>query len=235
MRKAIDLTSALSDLEAANDTELVKAIRKYHAVASVLVDINEVKASLAELKQAEAGSSNLSPHVAGALLVHAIVTYARASHSKPISRWMADATSAFNDDEKAMHRKIVALRDKCIAHFGFGDDWNDERVIYKLDGDQLGVTTVHRRSSHRTEIAIKLDVVANKAARHLSLIATNRASELLTVLMCSPRESLEIITVHGFEPSQYFRNMSHPVEEFWRARKGFESFFSDIPAEENDT
>lgn len=225
MRKALDLTSAIGELEASNDKTLVTAIRKFHTVSSVSVDLNEVKASLEDLDRMEREHSFGSPHVAGAILAHAIVTYSRASHSDPISRWRADVTGAYNEAELKMHKAIVAIRDKSIAHFGYGEDWNDERVIYKMDGDRVGVTTVHRRSSFRRETRGNLATLLKKALPHTDNLIKLRADELLNTLICSPVESLEIIRRHGFDPAPYL-DMEDPDEEFWLQRQGMTSTFS---------
>lgn len=67
------------------------------------------------------------PTMAGALLSHAIVLYARATEIRPIkgerSVWFG--RSKLSGDQRSLHVDALDLRDKVVAHFGRGDHLSD--------------------------------------------------------------------------------------------------------------
>lgn len=87
-----------------------------------------------------------------ALLISAVVLYARATKSKSNHRMTFDIRTKFSDVEKARHVAICALRDDALAHFGPGmgegsDALQQDGVFAIFDEDRgaLQIATMSRR------------------------------------------------------------------------------------------
>lgn len=125
MQRAYDLTASSLFLAANPKAEpLIKAVRKFQSAISVSTDLAEVKKSVDELQKMreEVGDNG---HIARALLVHAVVVYCRACHTKAVERYDVGVTGAYSTEKKEAHKFIVNLRDKIIAHFGPGEGWHE--------------------------------------------------------------------------------------------------------------
>ncbi|WSG95355.1 hypothetical protein U8P76_23590 [Rhizobium johnstonii] len=76
--------------------------------------------------------------IGGALLVQAVITYARATTTSGRKRSRVDVTKAFDRSQKQRHQAIIDLRDEAIAHHDGhitpeGVAWVNERVYVRRD------------------------------------------------------------------------------------------------------
>ncbi|MBY3255596.1 hypothetical protein HFO09_07805 [Rhizobium laguerreae] len=136
-RLAIDVTSVKGKLKDHKDlADLVKAITSYEASQSILAELREASSTIDEIAKIQLDPT-MRKRVGAALMTHAVITYCRATHSKSDARWKVGIVNRYSADQAQKHRRIVDLRDKVIAHFGFpgeahGARWHDERVVAKV-------------------------------------------------------------------------------------------------------
>ena len=199
-RKAYDLSAIVDKLEAARYKPLVRAIKAFHAAGSVGIDLAAAAESVRLLKGLDKTISDETSHMGSALLVHAVVVYSRATHSKAISRFNVGATSTYDNLLKARHREIVDLRDKCIAHFGPGKDgWHVEHVIYLETPKGNGLTMTHRRTNFSLRTIEDLDALLSVAIPHVTKLQRDRANDLNAALNGNDKELWKLIDGHGFD------------------------------------
>jgi hypothetical protein len=72
------------------------------------------------------------------LVYSAIILYARATHSDSKHRVRINLTKHFTPAQKALHDRIVTLRNDALAHYGPGEisegfAWNEERLVIPMD------------------------------------------------------------------------------------------------------
>jgi hypothetical protein len=214
MRKAYDLTLAALRMSGnPKAAEVIKAIRKFKSVTSVSNDLSEAKASVDELIEIRE-SINERPHVARALLMHAVVTYCRATHTKAIERFNVGITRAYSQKQKKMHNGIVQLRDTVLAHFGPGDGWHDERVIFLEQAKGNAITSAHRRRTHDSLVVETLEHLLNVAIPFAKERQRERADELHAILESQP-ELFKLVQSMRFDPGAFFQNAPGSVERFW--------------------
>ncbi len=109
MQRAFDLTAAARFLASNPKAEpFIKAVRKFQSAISVSTDLGDVKASVEELQKMceDAGEKG---HIARALLVHAVVVYCRASHTKAVERYDVGVIGIFAGAERGaqVHRQFA--------------------------------------------------------------------------------------------------------------------------------
>ncbi|NTE89565.1 hypothetical protein [Agrobacterium rubi] len=117
-----------------------------------------------------------------------------------------------------MHRRVIALRDKCTAHFGLGDGWNDDRVIFKDEEATYGVTSVHMRSAFNLELLNDMDSLLSVAIPHVEKLERARADELMKSVFATSEANRAIIGENDFDITAFFQNLPDKEAEFWRAR-----------------
>lgn len=87
-RKAYDLSAATNQFENLGfHPDLIKAVRKFHAIESVKLDLNIALDSVAIMLAMEGTTKSADLMISTALLMHAVVTYSRATHTKAIERY----------------------------------------------------------------------------------------------------------------------------------------------------
>jgi hypothetical protein len=145
MRRVFDLTSAALALAGnSKGKRFIKAVRKFQSAISVSTDLAEVRKSVEELQTMRDDLADKS-HIARALLTHAVVVYCRASHTKAVERYDVGVVGAYSPEQKKYHQIIIDLRNKVLAHFGPGEGWHDERVLYLEQEHGDAITAVHHR------------------------------------------------------------------------------------------
>lgn len=107
--------------------DLVEAIERAAAVSSAHRDLREALLGLNLLRRlTHAGdetplSDDDMTTIVGSLMTNAIILYARATDTKPIARRKWFGEGKLPTDLRAVHRELMQLRDKEIAHFGKGE------------------------------------------------------------------------------------------------------------------
>ena len=84
-----------------------------------------------------------------ALLSYIVVLYARATKTNSDERKQYDPRSRFTSEEKAVHTELCDLRDKAVAHFGYGGsykgDWTIELAVLEVEGTHALPAIITRR------------------------------------------------------------------------------------------
>ncbi|RWN68716.1 MAG: hypothetical protein EOR99_06075 [Mesorhizobium sp.] len=203
--KAFDLTAVVEKLHPTRHKELIRAIKAFHAVESVGLDLTDVAASVQLLKDIDKAISDQTSHTGNALLTHAVIVYARATHAQAINRFNVGVTGAYNEALKAKHREIIDLRNKCMAHFGPGKDhWHDEHVIYLETAKGNGLTVTHRRTNFSLRTIKELDALLKVAIPHVKKLQLDRATDLGSILHKSDKQTWDLIDKQPFDIEVFF-------------------------------
>lgn len=207
----------VEQLAAGTKKTFVKNVRAFHAVFSVALDLEAVRASVEELVQVDTQPmTDRNSHVGNALLTHAVITYARATHSKAVARFNVGVVTAYNSRQREMHNAITNLRDKCFAHFGPGNDfWNDERVVYLKSERGHAATVVHRRVNYRQATIESLKELVSVAIPHLETLKKHRAEELHEQMRNLDEDTWGIIRNNKFDVDLFFEETPEIIKNFW--------------------
>lgn len=228
-RKTFDLSLVADRMTGGKHAQFVKAVRVFHAACSVALDLRAVRLSVDELIRID--RAELSPelsHLGQALLTHAVINYARATHSQAITRFNVGVTKAYDARQRSLHNDIIVLRDKCLAHFGTGDLWHDERVLY-LETDQgKSVTTAHRRINYRQDTIDALDELLDKAIPFLKQLQSQRADDLNSALQALPSDLNDAINKAVFEPIHFFGGDTEAHRKFWDEYAFYEDYTKSV-------
>lgn len=182
MATAFDLTALKLTLEAEQThPDLVEAIQRAADVSSAHRDLHEALLSLRLLRRlTHAGDDtpiedNDMTTIVGSLMTTAIILYARATDTTPIGRrrWFGIAKLPFK--LRPVHREIMLLRDKEIAHFGKGQPIDgsallEEALVFRsfdsnhplgyLSSRMHNRATLARRAANLVETVLALSVTA---------------------------------------------------------------------------
>ncbi|AWC22227.1 hypothetical protein CO731_01683 [Aminobacter sp. MSH1] len=216
--KAFDLTSILPGLHPIRHKALIRGIRAFHAVVSVTLDLNHVRMSVDTLRGLDiADTSHETSQLGSALLTHAVVIYARATHSKAVDRYQVGVTGAYHHAAlKAKHEEIIRMRDKSIAHFGPGKNrWNDDRVVLLEQDKGSALTVVHHRTNLAGGVVEDLDTLLSAAIPHVLRLQKDRAGELDDALVRADQEANDLIDKHEFDVAAFYQGSAELVANFW--------------------
>lgn len=188
----------LSELMAALESEgthpeLVKAISRAVDVASAHRDLHEALLALRLLRRLTHVSDETSiadddmTTIVGSLLTTAIILYARATVTTPIGRRRWFGEGKLSSELCIVHRELIFLRDKEIAHFGRGRPVDgtalleEALVLRPFDRDHpLGYLSsrIHNRAAlaRRAENLVVTVVALSEAA------ASERQTEVHRIL-----------------------------------------------------
>jgi hypothetical protein len=226
-RRAFDLAAGTERLVGPKYESLRKSIQIALATESTYLDLQEVEASVQGLialgKNAEKAMASA---MGRALLTHAVVIYARASHTQT-NRFKIGIEGAYSPEQKESHHSVLDLRNKNIAHFGKGQhDWHNEKLVYLDLVDKAALTFAHKRTNVDYGIVFVLkDLVASALAyvEPRKREAADRVdSELLKL---TPTEVALVLSV-PFEPADFF---GIEEDKFWEN----DSFSSEKNVYEN--
>jgi len=214
MKRAYDLTAAATFLASnPNAQDFIEAVRKFQSVISVSTDLMQSKESVDALREMRLDISS-NPHIARALLMHAVVVYCRASHTKAVERYNVGVIGAYSAELRKKHQEIVTLRNKVLAHFGPGEGWHEERVIYleQVHGD--GITAVHQRVNSDSMVFDNLYELLEVAIPHVKKKEVSRATELDAALDKSP-ELFKEIHLLPFDVEAFYKSTPDGAKNFW--------------------
>lgn len=214
MPRVFDLTKAAILLAANPNAEpFIKAVRKFQSAISVSTDLAEVKKSVEELQKMRDDVGGKG-HIARALLTHAVVVYCRASHTKAVERYDVGVIGAYSPEQREAHKLIVNLRDKVLAHFGPGDGWYDERVLYLEQDHGDSITAVHHRVNSDSMVFDILEKLLEVAMPYVKEKEVDRAREIDTELIKTP-ELFKLIDLIPFDVEAFYKGVPNGVENFW--------------------
>lgn len=215
LNRAFNLTAAARSLEANPDAKVfVNAVKKFQSAVSVSLDLAEVKQSVDELRRLKENSGGEGT-VVRALLVHAVIVYSRATETSALDRYNVGVTGAYSEKTKKLHRQIVDLRNKAIAHFGWGNGWYDESVLYLEQSSGNAITAVHQRTNSDSLVFDALSELLEIAIPYVKGKEKDRAMEINDELARSPHlfDSIEGLP---FDVEAFFRQDPRAAAQFWR-------------------
>lgn len=214
MQSAFDLTAAAAVLSANPKAQpFIKAVRKFQSAISVSTDLAEVKKSVEELQKMREEVAG-SGHIVRALLTHAVVVYCRASHTKAVERYDVGVIGAYSPEQREAHKIIVTLRDKVLAHFGAGDGWHDERVLYLKQDHGDAITAVHHRVNSDSMMVDILENLLEAAIPYVKEKEVDRAKEIDDELTKAP-ELFKLIDRIPFDVEGFYKDVPGGIENFW--------------------
>ncbi len=138
----------------------IRRARELHSLTSDLVMAVESLDALDALLKAVTEAQDFGRMItANALLVNALILYARATKTSSDERRGFDLTSRFSPEQRAVHKELCDLRDCAIAHFGSGGSyngiWQAERVILQFRGAESKPAVATRRKAVDTSLATR--------------------------------------------------------------------------------
>lgn len=216
MQRVFDLTAAAAVLSAnPNAQSFIKAVRKFQSAISVSTELADVKKSVEELQKMREDVGG-SGHIARALLIHSVVVYCRASHTKAVERYDVGVIGAYSPEQREAHKIIVTLRDKVLAHFGSGSGWHDERVLYLEQYHGDAITAVHHRVNSDSMISDILENLLEAAIPYVKEKEVDRAREIDDELTKAP-ELFKLIDRIPFNVEDFYKDVPGGIENFWGA------------------
>lgn len=216
VNRAFNLTAAAKLLEGRPDgAQFVNAVKKFQSAVSVSTDLDEVKQSIDELRSLKGAAGKSA--ILRALLVHAVIVYSRATHTSAVDRYNVGVTGAYSAAERKLHRLIVDLRDKSLAHFGSSNGWYTETVLYLLQPGGDAITAVHQRTDSDSIIFDGLDHLLGLAIPYVGEKVKDRALEIDAALASSP-QLFKVIDQLPFDVEEFYGPGSDAAKRFWQSK-----------------
>jgi len=187
---AIDLEE-LADALPPRYKPLAGKIRRCRDSNSVFTDLLHASNMIGSVRQAhEAANSGTdwAQNAVPALVYSAIILYVRATHSGSDHRARINLAKGFNAAQRAMHTRLVSLRNDALAHYGPGETgegyaWNEERLVIPIQSPNRNMLML---ASRRIGFAPALP---NEMASHIAEViplakaeADRRNAELIAAL-----------------------------------------------------
>jgi hypothetical protein len=178
-----DLVAALPDLDAVPEyKELGTAIRKLRSLYAVMPDLETARSAIDLLMSMPPGKHE--PHslakkntlIADSLFTNAVISYCRAVHTPAASdRWRVIKDTHLSSEERKQHRLITELRDKVVAHHGYGEShpevpWLKDTLTFRVSPGRLSIRGAW--------IRLNTSIPATEALNLLTARALARAQEL---------------------------------------------------------
>ena len=157
VRKAVSVGSAHQDLTSANEALNQLRIRTTETRKESVLETDEFGSASSE-----------DGIIAGALLAHATVLYARATETKPIDRWKWFGRGMLTSGETEWHADIMQFRDKVIAHYGIGGGLADgptvinALVLRPAPKNEIEIIFIENRTNTRATISAKIAVLSQR-------------------------------------------------------------------------
>ena len=231
-RTAVDLSAIWKQLDPRGPyREIREGLRRFEAGSSVIWDLMEVQASLQALEQI-ANLDDKARRIHGrGLMMHAVITYARATHSGGEARAKVDVIRAYSEAQKEQHRHIIALRNSTFAHHGggegaFGEGWYVERTLLVFaQGERESL--LHYRSGYlySERVVDPLRELVDIAIPFVQAEVERRSAELKEPFFaeCEKRgEFLDLIRRHIVDIAAVFPT-APPLDQ-WDLAKGMETW-----------
>ena len=117
--------------------------KRYAGLRLILKDLNLVKSAISELQDLKnKESSNISKR---ALSFYAVVTYAKcyteANGGRGVQLNSSDTLKSCTSDLKLLHEKLMAIRNKYVAHAGFSG-YEQNPVVASLDPNTFSIVEI---------------------------------------------------------------------------------------------
>lgn len=158
-----------------------------------------------------------------ALLTSAIILYVRATKTSSRHRYNLDFEKEYTPEQKAVHKKLCALRDDALAHFGPGeldDDlrWHTESAFVPLDNpDDMRIMTGSRRLFKQRQLQETARKQTHRALVLSDKFTQHRNVEVVTEMnrLFDDEEFVDLVSRHHVNLADFFTS----EEEAERAMK----------------
>lgn len=173
--------------------DVVDAIARCASAHAALSDLTQAERLLAEhlalagsmLKFGEQDSSKAE--AAGTFFKMATILYARATTDQSGARRKLKFEGALSANDVPLHRSLIALRNKAIAHEdrtdGFPDGpWSNDDLVVDVWTDKLSISYFHRRVNYRKNLVEDLEKALPIARSVLETMRDQLSQELLKIL-----------------------------------------------------
>lgn len=174
--------------------KLTAAVERAFSVSSAQQDLAQAHESLALLNRLSADNGwerEFSPHdaglVAGSLFNSAIILYARATETKPVGRTAWFGTGKLSAEDRELHRTVMWIRNKELAHFGSGRPIDgtpmiEETIALVSEEDRAKVSYCTSRARNRVKFALDVQVLTKAVLTLAHTASMARLDELGTEL-----------------------------------------------------
>ncbi|MES2096769.1 MAG: hypothetical protein V4459_08395 [Pseudomonadota bacterium] len=189
-----DLTALMASLDAQGEhPDLVEAIRRAADLSSAHRDLDEALEAIRLLRRLTSGfddtaldDSDLTT-IVGSLMTSAIILYARSTDTTPIDRrqWFGEAK--LPPSLRPVHRELMRLRNKEVAHFGKGQSVDgapllSEALVLRPFDSNYPIGHLSSRAHNRAALARRAEKLL-EAVLELALAAVNeRHTEVFALL-----------------------------------------------------
>ncbi len=143
-----DLTKFMKLLPV-SQRKLGKALRQWRDGHSTVADLR-IAGELVDTAMKQWKTADPETQLLILAAMHAsVMGYARAIERKSKHRGKLPVVGKFNDQQTAMHKKIVNLRDEAVGHHGpagFIRPWHEDKALLFQNGNQWQPAIMSRRS-----------------------------------------------------------------------------------------
>lgn len=194
MTPVYDLTALMALLdETGAHSELAAAIRRANDVSSAHRDLDEALLALRLLIRLTSASDETPlddgdiTTIVGSLMTSAIVLYARATDTPPIGRRAWFGIGKLPSEMRPVHKELMKLRDKEVAHFGKGEIIDgapllSEALVLRPHSGTHPIGFLTRRAHNRAELVRRFEKLVSRVLG-LSIEAVNaRYTEVHAIL-----------------------------------------------------
>jgi hypothetical protein len=190
----LNLSELLLSLDAdGTHPKLAKAIRRAIDVSSAHRDLDEALLALRLLRRMTRANDDTPiadddmSTIVGSLLTAAIIYYARATETRPISRNYWFGVGKLPPELRLVHRELMRLRDKEVAHFGKGEPvdgaplFADALVLRPFDPGHP-ISYLSDRTHNRASLARRAEGLVEAVVALAEAAASARQSEVIKLL-----------------------------------------------------
>ncbi|CAM3236649.1 hypothetical protein SPAN111604_12435 [Sphingomonas antarctica] len=173
--------------------DLVQAIRRAADVSSAHRDLDEALLALRLLRRLTSGSDETPlddadlTTIVGSLMTTAIILYARATDTPPIDRRPWFGISKLPQSLRDVHREVMRLRNKEVAHFGKGEPVDgapllaEAMVLRPFDKDHP-IGHLSSRAHNRAALAKRAEKLVERVLEIATRSVSDRHTEVFTAL-----------------------------------------------------
>lgn len=180
--------------------ELVEAIRRATDVSSAHRDLDEALLSLRLLRKLTRADDETAvadddmTTIVGSLMTAAIIYYARATDTSPIARRPWFGESKLPQKQRLVHRELMRLRDKEIAHFGKGHPVDglplfEEALVLRPFDRSHPIAYLSSRMHNRAALARRAEELVEVVVALAEAAASARHTELHNLLSALVKDS----------------------------------------------
>ncbi len=135
------------------------------------------------------------------LLVNAVISYCRAAVSDAASeRFSMLGDRHLKGDRKAQHKLVVDLRNKVLAHHGYGEfhpetPWLRDALVFRVTETLIRVRGVYIRLNTSKDVMVALDSVTTAALAQCAELEVKFREVLSTTLLSLGRDEEFVATI----------------------------------------